>query len=501
MARPRQGIGFKQREAIYTGIWLKDGGRYVWQVKTTNPPPEGIELGVPWARAVSLEYQARYDRGVWDPTKTQATEKEATAPTQRETVTKWCERWIDAREKAGLVSVGDDETRLRLHVLPLIGEKPIATVSRSSIEDVRDSLDAKVRSKEIAAATALKVWGTVTKMFADARASKNRSLRAREDNPCTDVVPPDRTPEREGPILYPQELLTLASCERISLRWRQVFALAIYTYARAAELEAIELDCLDFERKTMLIHMSAHRKTGEAKRTKTGIARRIPLEETVIPLLQHLAENAKRAGRKRLLGWMPDRSEEAKYLRKCLQYAGIDRAELFADDETRRPLSFHDLRATGITWMACRGDNPLHIQRRAGHTNFETTQGYVRMAESLGKLGAVFPELPASLFGTNAVPDSITCFVTEKKEDPETQRISGSNERPQRDSNLSKSLGVSLSSRNLVTCSVGDPIFTTPAGRFVTGFVTAVTLSREVYRVLGEEAERGFGWTPEEGKR
>lgn len=38
----------------------------------------------------------------------------------------------------------------------------------------------------------------------------------------------------------------------------------------------------------------------------------------------------------------------------------------------------YDLRATGITWVALAGTDPLRIRQRAGHENFETTQGYIR---------------------------------------------------------------------------------------------------------------------------
>ena len=38
--------------------------------------------------------------------------------------------------------------------------------------------------------------------------------------------------------------------------------------------------------------------------------------------------------------------------------------------------------------------------QRAGHTNFQTTQIYVRTAEAIREgFGTPFPELPASLFG------------------------------------------------------------------------------------------------------
>lgn len=59
---------------------------------------------------------------------------------------------------------------------------------------------------------------------------------------------------------------------------------------------------------------------------------------------------------------------------------------------------FHDPRATGITWLAARGDDPLRIMQRAGHSSFSMTQIYIREAENLGaSFGTVFPPLPADL--------------------------------------------------------------------------------------------------------
>jgi hypothetical protein len=68
-------------------------------------------------------------------------------------------------------------------------------------------------------------------------------------------------------------------------------------------------------------------------------------------------------------------------------------------------VTFYDLRATGITWMALRGDNPLTIKQRAGHRRFETTEGYIREAENLraANPGEPFPPLPASLLGSGQV--------------------------------------------------------------------------------------------------
>jgi hypothetical protein len=97
---------------------------------------------------------------------------------------------------------------------------------------------------------------------------------------------------------------------------------------------------------------------------------------------------------------MPDHGDRAILLRQHLESAGVKRAELFTSDAQRKHITFHDLRATGITWAAVRGDDPLRIKQRAGHSGFSTTEIYIREAENLGEgFGEVFPQLPQELTG------------------------------------------------------------------------------------------------------
>jgi Phage integrase family len=93
-------------------------------------------------------------------------------------------------------------------------------------------------------------------------------------------------------------------------------------------------------------------------------------------------------------------SDLARNFRVLLKRAGVTRAELDKPTPTRKPMTFHDLRATGLTWMAVRGDDALKIKQRAGHTTFQTTEGYIREAEATREgSGDVFPILPVSLLG------------------------------------------------------------------------------------------------------
>ena len=144
-----------------------------------------------------------------------------------------------------------------------------------------------------------------------------------------------------------------------------------------------------------------------------------------------LAEGALRAGEA-----VPSVRDMARGLRRWLKKAGVRRHELHDPTPTTRPLRFHDLRATGITWMAIRGDDPLKIQQRAGHTSFDTTQEYIRLAEAMRVgFGDVFPSLPPELYersdgGEFRSPVSITGEPSFRDQEEKQRGGRDSNPRP-----------------------------------------------------------------------
>ncbi len=102
----------------------------------------------------------------------------------------------------------------------------------------------------------------------------------------------------------------------------------------------------------------------------------------------------------------------AVYLRRV----GVEREELFTTDATRKAITWHDLRATGITWCAVRGDEALKLKQRAGHSGFATTEVYIREAENMrAGFGVVFPPLPLALSKRGPVrptPVRVSAFVS-----------------------------------------------------------------------------------------
>ncbi|MBI2388604.1 MAG: tyrosine-type recombinase/integrase [Deltaproteobacteria bacterium] len=316
-----------------------------------------------------------------------------------ETLDEWVKRWTAMRERIGYRTVRDDRSRYKTHIQAVLGTRPVGAITTEDIEILRDALDEKVQGGKIAWTTAQLVWSAVKSMFKAARLSKHRELRVRRDDPTQGVAPPDRGAVKAKQFLFPSEFLQLVSCDEVPLQWRRMFVTTTYLMLRASELEALGWDDLDLEHGIAHIHRSVVRtnRTQDGE-TKSQRARRLAIEPTLVPLLHAMQKEAgaRRVGR--VLDPMPPWYDLAKGLRVYLIAAGITRPELLARGPTRRWITFHDLRATGITWMAVRGDDPLKIRQRVGHEHVATTERYIRVAEELRPgFGTVFPELPRGL--------------------------------------------------------------------------------------------------------
>jgi integrase len=288
----------------------------------------------------------------------------------------------------------------RTHIQPVL-DKPWIEVTPADCERLRDAFDAKALEGKASPKTMFNAWAVFTTAAKAAagqwKKDKPKKLRVRLDNPCQGIAPPDIDDAKELQWLYPDEVLRLLSCALVPLEARRLYALATYLFVRAGELKALDWSDVDIERGIVSIRVAWDRDTGGVKQTKTGNKgiRRFAIEPALLPLLRAMHAAANGTGP---VVTMRQQKWWATDLRKHLEAAQIKRAALFRNDSTSKRLRFHDLRGTGLTWMAIRGDDALKIQQRAGHTSFEMTQKYIRTAEAVGEvIGAVFPALPAGL--------------------------------------------------------------------------------------------------------
>lgn len=312
----------------------------------------------------------------------------------RETLDDYAERWAASRRD-------QRETRQHLqhHILPALGAlRPLTSITRADVEAFVRQLDDNVMAKRIAWKTAINIFGTCTKLFDDAVNAKKVELRAlaNRTNPCTDVRGPDRGEHRQSSWLFPREADALLSSAAIPVRWRVLYSLGLYTGLRRGELAVLRVADVVIDAGYITVHKAHDRVTGGTKSTKGKRARRVPIEPELLPLLIAMTKDRKH---EELLIDAPPKQKVAEEFRVHLQRVGVTRSELFADDDHRRPITFHDTRHTFATWLALRGESELVIQSRLGHATTDQTQGYIEAAESVGNgnVGAPFGPLPPDL--------------------------------------------------------------------------------------------------------
>lgn len=386
------------RKATGTIVWERDHWKARIRLSDGSRPwidlPKELSEAQARKKALELTVRARSVGAV------KATAKSvSTLAAASETLGDWSERWINVRETKGYTSVRDDQGRLRKYILPVFRAHPVRAIVRAEIEAFVETLDKKVRADELSWKTAVNVWALLRRMFGDASGAKDRTLRVREDNPCQGVHGPDRGSDKAKTYLYPSEFLALVECERVPLRWARLFSLATYLHLRIGEIAALRWEDIDLEHGTVNVHKSIEANCRIRKSTKTGGTRRFSLEREIVPML--VAMKAESPGTGPVIE-VPCRNGPdgvAVRLRQYLRFAGAKREDLFVHgDDERKNITFHDLRATGITWMAIRGDEALKIKHRAGHASLSTTEGYIREAENVREgFGVVFPPLPQRL--------------------------------------------------------------------------------------------------------
>ncbi len=318
-----------------------------------------------------------------------------------ETVRDWFGRWFKWREKRGDGDIAKLRSRFERYVATEIGALPMMSVRREHLKQIVVKLDELVANDTLAWKTAGNVWSqVVSRAFKDASNGKEPSLCILTENPAVGIQPPDKGARVKKQYLHPTEFLLLVECPDVPLWRRRLYAFAVYTYMRAGEIAALRWEDVDVDRGIILVHQSVDRNVGKLKSTKTDEARRVVVELALRPMLA--AMHDERRG-DLVFDRMPPahgKDGQAPTLRADLERAEVKRTALVRRStvRTRKWLTFHDLRASGITWAAIRGDDPLKIMSRSGHTEYSTMLMYVREAEVVrDDFGEVFPALPEEL--------------------------------------------------------------------------------------------------------
>lgn len=71
-------------------------------------------------------------------------------------------------------------------------------------------------------------------------------------------------------------------CEDVPLRWRRIYAIAVYTYGRAGEQAALQFVDVDLQARAISICKQLNSKTGKVTHTKEKSSYRIPIEPSTL---------------------------------------------------------------------------------------------------------------------------------------------------------------------------------------------------------------------------
>lgn len=338
------------------------------------------------------------------------------------TVAEFAYEWIAGRQH--IAGVSDEESRLKNHVLPLIGSMPIRDVKPRHIRDVVLALRAKHKflgnghktkdggPEKLAPRTVRSIFAVLHRMFKSAIVEE-----LIETNPVVvekNILPKnvDKDPEwRAGAVYTREELETLISDPSLPLYRRVMYALEGVAGLRHGEAAGLRWQAYEPDRQPLgkLVVSRSY-----AKRTKTQVPREMPVHPVLAALLAEWKAS----------GW------EAKYGRAPKADDLIVPTETF---ETRTPTNTykellddlaklglrarrgHDLRRTFITLAQVDGarreilNSVTHGRSATDIMSLYTTWPWPALCAEVAKLKLTLrPRVAANLVGITFGDDDDT---------------------------------------------------------------------------------------------
>lgn len=296
------------------------------------------------------------------------------------TVADYAERWLTARAGRGIVSVADDRSRIKNHVLPTLGPMKMRDVG---IPHVRDLIRALRSNPDLAARTVLHVYSLLRIMFAEAVVDGIIPTSPCATKPGDLPSKDDKDPEwRELATYTTAEVRLIVTSPIVPVERRVQYALKSLAGLRHGEAAGLRWrDRLPAEPLPKL----AVSKSYERKGTKTKVARPIPEHPTLTAIL----DRWRTEHWPRIYGREPTPDDYIVPTRTMRPVDGHDAVNAFKSDlralglrveaGEHRARGGHDLRAWFIS-TALEAGASIEILRRVTHTKRkDVVSGYTRL--------------------------------------------------------------------------------------------------------------------------
>lgn len=261
--------------------------------------------------------------------------------------------WLDTLKEIGSRSWDTYDGSVRNHLELAFGDVPIGDIHKPDVIRWRDNLSTRVSAAYVNA-----LVGTLSSAF-----SWFIDQRWIERNPCHRVKMLVR-PQRVFPWLQSSEQVTrlLGEC---TPNIRTIVAVLVGTGMRLDEALHLQWDDIDLEHRLITVHRGRP-KLGRPGRPKGGRMRRVPIFDSVMPVLR---EMRLQRGNNVFLwpGAKQGRALSQPSVRKPFKRA-VEHAEL---DERMR---IHDLRHSFASLFLLDGGDIFKLSRILGHSSVTITE-------------------------------------------------------------------------------------------------------------------------------
>ena len=303
----------------------------------------------------------------------------------------FCETWMDEMRvqwrKSHITTI---EGTLRNYLIPEFGEKEVGHITRQEILSFRASL-AKVetRSKKPLSASRINRIMTPLRMILGEAANRFEFTSPYQGIKSLKVPRSD-----VEPFSLEEVRLILAT---VRANFRNYYTVRFFTGLRTGEIDGLQWDCVDFQRRQILVRQALV--NGEIEQTKTdGSYRHIEMPQLVYDALN---DQRKATGNKSFVFCNREGNPlNHNNVTKRVWYPLLSHLGL----RKRRPYQTRHTAAT--LWLAA-GENPEWIARQMGHTTTEMLfRVYSRYVPNLTRRdGSAFERLLINEFEAKVTPE------------------------------------------------------------------------------------------------
>lgn len=274
------------------------------------------------------------------------------APSTGINLRQFSELYMDRYAKVFKRSWKDDEARVRLHIVPTLGDRLVSDLTKLDVLELHTAI-----GKDTPYA-ANRVLEQLAKMYRLAQDWGHYPQEAQI--PTTGIKAfPEIPRDRFVGISEMERLASSIALVRVS-DYRVLFWLYLLTALRRNELLASRWDELDTERWELRI---------PSRRSKNGKAHYIPMPAEAMAMLSSMP----RRGPFIFAGQKPN-----THLHKTSVWRCWDKVRTRADLEDVR---IHDLRRTAASWIAQSGEPLAVLGKLLNHSSTRTTEIYARFGQ------------------------------------------------------------------------------------------------------------------------